>query len=304
MITLSSDFGAPYPAAMKGVLASRTDARLIDVSHDFPRQDVRATAFWLREVLPSFPPAVHLAVVDPGVGTDRAALAIRAGEHVLVGPDNGVLVPAARALADGSDESDELDGIEVFEYGYDDPESVTFHGRDVFAPAAATVHEMGRSGFEATVHETGRSGFETGDRFEPVEKYENLAFPEPTIRDDGIDGEVLVVDGFGNAITNVPGEVLIDRFGEAVTVNGVWAPARRTYDEVDADNRLVTVGSHGNVELAVNRGRGDERFSVSSGSRVLQRLIGITGSASLDVTPRRAPWSCRSLTGTAVPGQP
>jgi len=257
MITLSSDFGTPYPAAMKGVLASGTDARLIDVSHEFPRQDVRAAAFWLREVLPHFPPAVHLVVVDPGVGTDRAALAIRAGEHVLVGPDNGVLLPAARKLADAADS--EADAIEGFEYAYDDPESVTFHGRDVFAPAAATIHEAGRSQFEA------------GDRFGPVEAYEGLTFPDPTIREDGADGEVLVVDDFGNAITNVPGEVLADRFGEAVTVNGVWAPARRTYAMVEADNRLVTVGSHGNVELAVNQGRGDERFSVSTGSRIRLR---------------------------------
>ncbi|CCQ32722.1 NAD operon protein [Halorhabdus tiamatea SARL4B] len=259
MITLSSDFGAPYPAAMKGVLTTRTDARLIDVSHDFPRQDVQAAAFWLREILPSFPPAVHLVVVDPGVGTDRAALAVRAGEHVLVGPDNGVLIPAARELADGADEPAEADGIEVFEYRYDDPESVTFHGRDVFAPMAATVHEAGLGAFES------------GDRFGCVEACEDLAFPEPTTRDDGVDGEVLVVDDFGNAITNVPGEVLTDRFGEAVTVNGVWAPARRTYATVEADNRLVTVGSHGNVELAVNRGRGEERFSVSPGSRVRLR---------------------------------
>ena len=258
MITLSSDFGSPYPAAMKGVLATRTDARLLDISHEFPRQDVRATAFWLREVLPSFPPAVHLVVVDPGVGTDRAALAVRAGGHVLVGPDNGVLVPAAHALANEADEP-ETDGIELFEYKYDDPESVTFHGRDVFAPAAATIQEAGRSAFE------------TGDRFEAVETYEDLVFPEPTTRADGVDGEVLVVDDFGNAITNVPGKVLADRFGEAVTVNGVWAPARRTYAAVEADNRLVTVGSHGNVELAVNQGRGDERFSVSPGSRVRLR---------------------------------
>jgi S-adenosylmethionine hydrolase len=253
MITLSSDFGSPYPAAMKGVLLDQTDARLVDVSHTFPRQDVRAAAFWLREILPYFPPAVHLVVVDPGVGTERAALAVRAGEHVLVGPDNGVLCPAARALADGTAD------FEVFEYSYEDPESVTFHGRDVFAPAAATVHAAGIGAFD------------TGGRFMPVDSYENLTFPDPTVREDGADGEVLVVDDFGNAITNVPGEVLVDHFGEAVTVNSVWAGARRTYADVDSDNRIVTVGSHGNVELAVNQGRGDDRFSVSPGSRIRLR---------------------------------
>jgi len=250
MITLSSDFGSPYPAAMKGVILQQSDARLVDVAHDFPRQNVEAAAFWLREVLPHFPPAVHCVVVDPGVGTERAALVIRAGEHALVGPDNGVLVPAARELAAD---------IEVLEIDYDDPGSVTFHGRDVFAPAAATVHEAGIPDFE------------TREQFSLTEEYADLTFPEPIERDDGITGKALVVDGFGNVITNIPGAYLDDHFDADVTVNGVWAPARRTYAEVDAGSRLVTVGSHGNVELAVNQGRGDERFSVSPGSRVRLR---------------------------------
>lgn len=250
MITLSSDFGSPYPAAMKGVILRACDARLVDVAHDFPRQDVRAAAFWLREVLPCFPPAVHLVVVDPGVGTDRAAIAIRAGEHALVGPDNGVLLPAARALAgDGAE-------VEPFEIAVADPASSTFHGRDVFAPAAATVHEAGVDQF----HER--------DGFAPAEGVEDLRFPTPTVSETGASGEVLVVDGFGNAVTNVPGDAVADRFGDQVRINGEPAPVRRTYAAVEPGQRLVTVGSHGNAELAVNRGRGDEAFDVDAGSRV------------------------------------
>jgi len=248
MITLSSDFGAPYPAAMKGVVLDRTDARLVDVSHEFPRQDVRATAFWLREILPYFPPAVHLVVVDPGVGTDRAAIVVRAGEHALVGPDNGVLVPVARELGDGSFEAVRIDA--------GDPASATFHGRDVFAPAAAVVHEAGIEGFEER------------DRFTPTDEVVDLTFPEPTVSTDGATGEVLVVDDFGNAITNVPGTVLDDRFGDAVTVDAESAPARRTYAAVDPGQRFVTVGSHGNVELAVNQGRGDDAFDLRVGDTV------------------------------------
>jgi S-adenosylmethionine hydrolase len=263
MITLSSDFGWPYPASMKGVILRETDARLVDVSHEFPRQDVRATGFWLREVLPYFPPAVHLVVVDPGVGTDRAAIAVRAGEHALVGPDNGVLLPAARALANGP--------LEVFEVTYREPasgephenghwppvaESSTFHGRDVFAPAAARVHERGIDGFED------QPGF---DR---AADYEDLRFPEPTVDDDGAVGEAITVDGFGNVITNIPGEVIADRFGSHVEANGAWASARRAYAAVEVGHRVVTVGSHGNVELAVNQGRGDETFGVDAGGRV------------------------------------
>ncbi|MFB6074865.1 MAG: S-adenosyl-l-methionine hydroxide adenosyltransferase family protein [Haloarculaceae archaeon] len=248
MLTLSSDFGSPYPAAMKGVILQQTDARLVDVAHDFPRQDVRAAAFWLREVLPYFPPAVHLVVVDPGVGTGRAALAVRAGDHALVGPDNGVLVPVARALADGDPA--------VFEVRIEDPESTTFHGRDVFAPAAATVHEAGVDAFDAD------------PAFAPTDAYERLAFPDPEMRPDGATGEVLVVDGFGNAVTNVPGEAIRERFGGTVRVDGEAVPARHTYAAVDPGQRLVTVGSHGNAELAVNRGRGDAAFGVAAGDPV------------------------------------
>jgi S-adenosylmethionine hydrolase len=250
MITLSSDFGSPYPAAMKGVIKSRCDAELIDVAHDFPRQDVRTAAFWLREVLPYFPPVVHLVVVDPGVGTDRAAIAVRVGEHALVGPDNGVLLPAARRLA-GRDAD-----MDVFEIVYEDPESVTFHGRDVFAPAAADVHDAGVTRMEEL------STLAAGA------SYEDVSFPEGDVDEAGATGEVLVVDGFGNAITNVPGGVLEGRFGETIEVDGEAAPVASTYAAVEPGGRLVTVGSHGNVELAVNRGRGEAAFGVGPGDPV------------------------------------
>jgi hypothetical protein len=241
MITLSSDFGSPYPAAMKGVVLQSSDARLVDVAHDFPRQDVRAAAFWLREVLPYFPQAVHLVVVDPGVGTDRAAVVVRAGKHAIVAPDNGVAIPAARRI----DED-----VEVFEIAVEDPASSTFHGRDVFAPAAADVHERGV------------------DAFDQYPEYETVSFPNPDLAGGDVLGEVLVVDGFGNAITNVPGEVLDDQSGGEIRVDGEPAPVARSYAHVDPGQRLVTVGSHGNVELAVNRGRGDDAFGVRAGDEV------------------------------------
>jgi len=253
MITLSSDFGTPYPAAMKGVILQRSDARLVDVSHEFPRQDVRAAAFWLREVLPHFPPAVHLAVVDPGVGTDRAALVVRAGDHALVGPDNGLLLPVARRLADVDAD------VEVFEWTYEDPASHTFHGRDVFAPCAAAVHEAGVARIE------------TLDAATPTDAYEGLTFPEPTLpteEGEAPRGEVLVVDGFGNVVTNLPGSVLAGHYGDHVSVGGVVARVVRAYDTVDPGTRVVTVGSHGNVECAVNRGRGNRSFGLEAGDDV------------------------------------
>ena len=247
MITLASDFGTPYPAAMKGVILSRCDARLVDVGHDFPRQDVRAAAFWLRETLPEFPPAVHLVVVDPGVGTDRAALVVRAGDHALVGPDNGVLLPAARELAGD-------DGVETYELEIENPRSSTFHGRDVFAPGAAAVHDVGVDRLPAV------------DGISPTGDVVDLALPDSDVREDGTTGEVLVVDGFGNVVTNVPGTVLEDH--ETVRVNGESTPVVRSYAHADAGAHVVTVGSHGNVEFAVNRGRGDEAFGLSTGDRV------------------------------------
>jgi len=260
MITLTSDFGTPYPAAMKGAILSRCDARLVDVGHDFPRQNVRAAAFWLSKVLSEFPPAVHLVVVDPGVGTDRAALVVQVGEHALVGPDNGVLLPPARALA-GTPASGAAGGedvrtpaIDAYELDPGEPRSSTFHGRDVFAPGAAAVHEAGVERLDEL------------DELEPTDDIVDLEFPDPERIDEGFLGEVLVVDGFGNVVTNVPGGVLGNR--SVARIDGEPVQVVRSYAHAEAGEAVVTVGSHGNVECAVNRGRGDARFGLETGDAV------------------------------------
>lgn len=258
MITLTTDFGDPYPAAMKGVIARRfadeTTPDLVDISHRLPRQDIRAAAFWLRFILPEFPPAVHCVVVDPGVGTDRKALVVRAGDHALVGPDNGVLLPPARTLV--GKEAD----IEVFEVAVENPASNTFHGRDVFAPVAADVR---------------RVGVPACDRLPALSRtreFESLSFPEPESHELGIDGEILVVDEFGNVVTNVSGDVVAERYGERVTVDGRTYPIERSYAHVDVGDPLVTVGSHENIEFAVNQGRGEEVFGLSTGDEFSLRF--------------------------------
>ena len=266
MLTLASDFGSPYPAAMKGVLRSHGVADLVDVAHDLPQGDPRAAAFWLRFVLPEFPPGVHLVVVDPGVGTDRAAICVRAGDHALVGPDNGCLLPPARALAaagdaaDGAAAADPDDAIEVFAVDDADPRSSTFHGRDVFAPAAARVHEVGVGGIASL------------DGFVRTEDYDDYAIPSAWIEAETAAGEVLVVDDFGNAVTNVPGEFLDGRVGETIAVEtaaGVReVPVVETFADVDKHDPLVTVGSHGFVECDANQGRGDEAFDLAPGRAV------------------------------------
>ncbi len=252
---------------MKAVICQWTDTRLIDVTHELPRQNVRTSAFWLCEVLPYFPPAVHLAVIDPGVGTDRDAIVIRAGEHALVGPDNGVLVPVGRTLGNGEFDVFRIETREGSVSGTDRTAwpprlaSATFHGRDVFAPAAAKV-------YETNLDELGET-----EGFEATEQFESLSFPDPEISEREASGTILAVDGFGNAITNIPGDWVADQFGTQVSVDGETAPLRETYARVDPGTRLVTVGSHGNVELAANQGRGDEAFGVSSGEMVRLSLI-------------------------------
>jgi len=254
MITLASDFGTPYPAAMKGVILRRSDARLVDVSHDLPRGAIRASAFWLREVLPTFPPATHLAVVDPGVGTDRGVLVARAGKHTLVGPDNGLLVPAARRIAA---EGGAADTPDWFHADPDDPASTTFHGRDVFAPLAAEIHEA--------VAADGIGALDDHDRLTPAEPVD-CRLPEAAVDGDHAEGFVVAVDDFGNVITNVPGDVLDGR--TIVRVNGREVPVAETFGAVDPGTPLVVVGSHGYVECDVNDGRGDEWFGLSPGNTV------------------------------------
>jgi hypothetical protein len=268
MITLTSDFGSPYPAAMKGVIRRHTAAELIDVAHDLPRGDPRAAAFWLRFVLPEFPPAVHCAVVDPGVGTDRDALVVRAGAHVLVAPDNGLAMPPARALA--ADESD----VEAWTVAVDDPASETFHGRDVFAPTAARIRAAldqaadGESTGADAVGET-LAGM---DDLSPASDPADIRFPEPTVeRDEGgdvtaVDGEVLAIDRFGNVITNVPGDLVRGR--DWIRVDGDLTPVAETFGAVEPGERLVTVGSHGYAECDVNDGRGDGAFDLRPGDSV------------------------------------
>ncbi|WP_066414486.1 SAM hydrolase/SAM-dependent halogenase family protein [Halorubrum aethiopicum] len=264
MITLTSDFGSPYPAAMKGVIRRHTDAELIDVAHDLPRGDPRAAAFWLRFVLPEFPPAVHCAVVDPGVGTGRDALVVRAGSHAIVAPDNGLAMPPARALA--GDESE----IEAWSIAVEDPASETFHGRDVFAPTAARVREAIDEG--STDSETVADALAAMDDLSPASDPVDLVFPEPSVERDeageaaAVDGEVLAIDRFGNVITNVPGELVRGR--DWIRVDGDLTPVAETFGAVKPGERLVTVGSHGYAECDVNDGRGDGAFDLRPGDAV------------------------------------
>jgi S-adenosylmethionine hydrolase len=252
IVTFLSDFGSssPYPAAMKAVLARGSGAALISISHDVPRYDVRAGAFMLYSAAPHFPAGtLHLAVVDPGVGTIRRPLIVVSGGQTFVGPDNGLLMPAARRLGTAA----------VFEIS--DPAilgeriSSTFHGRDVFAPAA-----------ELLVQGTPAAALAL-----PVTDFVDLDFGTGRRINGGLAGQVIYVDAFGNLVTNIPGGLL----------EGYQGPARlrigrrrgsgqfaRTYGDVRPGRLAVVAGSDGLVEIAIREGHAARRFGAAAGAAV------------------------------------
>lgn len=255
LITLLSDFGSAsgYPAAMKGVILSLCPtAQIVDISHDVERHHIRAGAFLLWMVAPYFPEkTVHCAVVDPGVGTARRPIVIESGGQFLVGPDNGLLIPAAERLGRYS----------VFhitnEKYFRAPVSRTFHGRDIFAPVAAHIAN-------------GLSPCELGP---PITDYIKLSLGEGVRRGRVLEGEIAYIDTFGNLITNIPGELLKELApGTAlvVEVSRKVASARyaSTYGEVEQGELIVTVGSHGQLEIATNLGSAAQRLRAHTGETV------------------------------------
>jgi S-adenosylmethionine hydrolase len=259
LITLTTDFGAGsgYPAQMKAVLLTALpDARIVDVSHEVPAFDVLAGALLLEACLPWFPTeAIHLTVVDPGVGTARRALCVVDGEgRRLLGPDNGLLTPflgpgaRARALTEG--------GV------LGTPRTATFHGRDLFAPAAAYLASGGAPA---------GLGPEIAD---PV----RLDWPAAEITGEEIRGVTLGRDPFGNLVTSIRAADLA-----GATVAGAFAGDQairfvRTFGEGAPGELLALVGSGGRVELAVREGSASERLGATRGFTV-RLVLGHSASA-------------------------
>ena len=247
IITLLTDFGAdgPYVAAMKGVILGRLPgARLVDISHAVPPQDVAHGGYVLAEVVTYFPAGtVHLAVVDPGVGTARRIVAVHGRNQWFVLPDNGLVAPSlAGHTPDGA--------WAVTNPALRLPEvSNTFHGRDVMAPAAA---------FLAGGGDPAELGPAVADLVRP-------AAPAPTRHADGGQAGVVVhVDPFGNLITNLPSPDP----GMNVQLGDVVVPRVRTYGDAAPGDLVALVGSSGRVEIAVVNGSAAVRLGLGRGARV------------------------------------
>ena len=243
IVTLLTDFGTAdsYVAEIKGVLASSAgDALLVDISHDIPPGDVTAASYVLGRAWRAFPKGtVHLAVVDPGVGTERRALAAQVAGHGFVAPDNGLLSDVF-AVADAK----------VVRLATPAGASRTFHGRDVFAPAAARLVR----------------GAALPDLGTPVSDLVHL--PPRRLRTEGADliGQVIHVDGFGTLVTNLPGDAA--QPGTVITVGGRTVPLAGTFADVPPGSAVAFVGSGGTIEIAVRDGRADQVLGAARGNEV------------------------------------
>jgi hypothetical protein len=239
IITLTTDFGeaSPYVAAMKGViLGLNPAARIVDLSHRIAPQNLRHAAFFLASAVPYFPPEViHVVVVDPGVGSDRALLYVEVGSHRLLVPDNGCWTQ----LADGHGTVRQV--IRLAETRYWRPEvSATFHGRDVLAPVAAHLSR----------------GVDPRELGPPVDHWACLAVPRPRRVTNGWEGEVLFVDDFGNLITNIPAAGLLSP-DELVVGDVPWTGRCRwvrTYADAPRGTLVALASSTGQLEVAVVQG--------------------------------------------------
>ncbi|HWD48112.1 MAG TPA: SAM-dependent chlorinase/fluorinase [Actinomycetota bacterium] len=258
-ITFTSDYGLEdhFVGVCHGVMARVAPrARVLDVSHAVAPQDVRQGALVLEQAMPYLPRAVHLAVVDPGVGTGRGMVAVQAGGQALVGPDNGLLVWAAEAL--GGVERAHALANPAYRL---DPVSRTFHGRDVFAPAAAHLA-------------AGVDPAELGPEVDPAGLV-RLERAAPRVGAGRVGGSVVAVDHFGNLALDLRRQDLEEAGVAAASPLEVRSGGRahhavlaETFGSVPAGELLLHEDSFGSLALAVNRGRAADRLGAGPGDPV------------------------------------
>ncbi len=250
IITLTTDFGLrdSFVGAMKGVILGIAPAvQIVDITHGVAAGDIRGGAFALMTAAPFFPAnTIHVAVIDPGVGSARKAIAIRTRRALFLGPDNGVLSWAVR-------EEDHLEIRSVENSEFFLPHlSSTFHGRDLFAPAAAWL---------AAKQEFCELG-------PGLDDFQRTNWPSPLRVQEGWKTEVIHVDTYGNAITAFPAE-RARAAHSALLPGGTRIPFGQFYGAVPRGSPLAIIGSSGFVELAINQGDAARELRLLAGSEVI-----------------------------------
>lgn len=255
MITLTTDLDSVYVAQMKGAIFSlHPGARIVDVDHAVGAFNVRRASFALLCAARLFPEsAVHVCVVDPGVGSSRRSIILYAGRGIFVGPDNGVFtLPLSlgsrfRAFSIDHCRIEERTGRRI---------SSTFHGRDVFAPVAALL-------------DTGEPPEVLGEEIQSIETFE---VEEPRREEGEVRGSVLFVDGFGNVVTNIPGGMIrvSGGAGLTVTIRGKTYPCASAtcYSDAEPGQLIALVGSQDTYELSVNRDSASRLLGAVEGDAV------------------------------------
>jgi S-adenosylmethionine hydrolase len=255
IVTLTTDFGLkdPYAAEMKAaILSICPNAVIVDITHEITKFNIRMGAYVLASAAPYFPDgSVHVAVVDPGVGTLRRPIAIQTKQSFFVGPDNGVLVLAAEKQ--GIESIHELTNPQFMLHKV----SSTFHGRDIFAPAAAHL----------------LNGVKTAEFGPEIREAAEAEFAKVTRKNGVLVGEVLHVDGFGNIITNInQREVTQNRVKGQVnmelTGNKLKLQFCEAYGETKPHEPLTLIGSHGFLEISINQGNAAEKFKTKAGDKI------------------------------------
>jgi S-adenosylmethionine hydrolase len=257
IISLITDFGMQdgYVGAMRGViLGINPGAHIVDISHGVARHDLLHAALILQNTCGYFPPgSVHLVVVDPGVGSGRRPLMAETENFFLVGPDNGVLSPALETFPP-------IRVVVIENPRYLLPHiSDTFHGRDIFAPAAAHC---------ALGVPVEKFGSET-------RAYQSMELPQPKVLQDSLRGQVIAVDGFGNLVTNISRHLLKEHVGTAPCTIHIGKTTiteiSRSYQEVPQGSPLVIIGSWDLMEIAVNGGDAHSELGAGHGATVVVR---------------------------------
>ena len=252
VVTLLTDFGLtdPYVGVMKGVMLSASPAlKLVDLTHGVPPQAVAVGAWHIQQSWGRFPAGtVHMVVVDPGVGSARRILLVEQNGHLFLAPDNGVLAPTIGAGAT-------VRALDIERFALPGA-SRTFHGRDVFSPAAAAL----------------AAGLDPSEAGELTEDWVRMELPTPTVEEDGsVRAGVLYIDSFGNLVTMIGAEHLERAEGWTTEVGGASMPLVGTYADVEIGALLSLVGSGGTLEVSLRDGDAAAHLKVAPGDEVLLR---------------------------------